>query len=140
MQFHDRDFAYTYLSNYLHDSFGMIRMRELLADQMLDTSRMTDHEVLQQFASCLVSRTVQIAIDPKQTTRQFSATVTENEIDDSTSTPAIETVNEPAPAEQKISEPEEWIVTVTPAMLVAAAKDGIPFCEECARAAQSNTP
>lgn len=142
MQFPDRYLAYTYLSSYLTDSFSMMRIRELLTDQMLDASRMTDHQVLQQFASCLVNRTVQIAIEQNQVPRQSSATVnvTKEEVDDSAETPSARIAAESVPAEQKTSEPEEWVVTVTPVMLVAAAKDGIPFCEECARAAQSNTP
>ena len=149
MQFHDRDFAYTYLSGHLHDAFSMMRIRELLADQVLDVNHMTDHQVLQQFACCLVNGTVQIvspeedypfAVERNRTVQQSPTTVKEKETVDSTSTPAVEIVDESVSTEQKISEPEEWVVTVTPAMLVAAAKDGIPFCEECARAAQSNTP
>ena len=139
IQFHDRDFAYTYLLNHLHDAFSMMRMRDLLADQVLDVYHMADHQVLQQFASCLVNRTVQIAVEQTHSSRRSSAIINEShdEIDDSAPTPSARIDDESVPEEQKASELETWVVTVTPAMLVAAAKDGIPFCEECARAAQS---
>ena len=42
----------------------------------------------------------------------------------------------PVPVHEVV-EPEKPVVSLTPAMLVAAAEQGIPFCEECARAAQA---
>jgi hypothetical protein len=52
--------------------------------------------------------------------------------------PTPEPVATAAPApEPNILEIEESLVYPSPAMLLAAAQNGVPFCEECARAAQS---
>lgn len=60
--------------------------------------------------------------------------VTPSQLANPTPRPVAAVASAPEP---EIEEIEESLVYPSPAMLVAAAQDGIPFCEECAHAAMA---
>ena len=65
MEFHDRFFALSFLRNLMSDPLNMVTLRSALADILQDTedtSRMMDHEILEQLAGQIARGYVRLVV------------------------------------------------------------------------------
>ena len=65
MEFHDRFFALSFLRNLMSDPLNMVTLRSALADILQDTeetSRMMDHEILEQLAAQIARGYVRLVV------------------------------------------------------------------------------
>lgn len=129
LQFQGHDAAVRWLQGTGNSPSAMADLRRALASAGGDfgLSRATDREVISRLASLIVSHRVQVCgaavpapdapLDPPPSPYAEG--------------PAPEAVAQPAPPPQE--EPELDVAAIVAGM-VAAAAQGIPFCEECERA------
>ncbi len=142
-EFADHDDAVRWLQGLALAPTAMIELRAALAGCAADPalSRTSDPQAIRQLAALLVTQQVRICGTPVEAPRpQLRRRRSVGTAASGVSTPAPlppspRRAAPPPPAEEEA--PPELDVAAMVEVLRSAASDGVPFCEECARARQA---